>query len=196
MARFDFRIGAKLGLTAAIGVVLVAGMLTSEIVGNQSIKESSRLVLINTSNKADAQGADIGLARAQIALRDIGVANSAERLETGVQAMRANLAAAGVHVAAAEQRATLEPSRGIFREIMRLLEQALAVGNELAAARTVVIDGFAARGQATESWNKPSPDCWRPRPLPDCPTIATSKPNCRQRTGRPMRPTSPVGISR
>jgi methyl-accepting chemotaxis protein len=154
MPRFNFRIGTKLGLTAGIGVVLVAGMLTNEIVGNQSIAESSGLVLVNTANKADAQGADIGLARAQIALRDIGVANSAERLEKGVQAMQANLAAAGVHIEAALQRATLEPSRVIFREIAELLKQALTVGNELAAARTVVIDGLAARGQATEAWNK------------------------------------------
>jgi methyl-accepting chemotaxis protein len=154
MARFNFRIGTKLGLTAGIGVVLVAGMLTNEIVGNQLIAESSALVLINTSNKADAQGADIGLARVQIALRDIGVANSAEQLEKGAEAMRANLAAAGVHIEAALQRATLEPSRVIFREIVQLLKQALTVGNELAAARTVVIDGLAVRSQATEAWNK------------------------------------------
>ena len=37
MARFNFRIGTKLGLTAGIGVVLVAGMLVSRLLGNQSI---------------------------------------------------------------------------------------------------------------------------------------------------------------
>ena len=58
MARFNFRIGTKLGLTAGLGVVLVAGMLTNQLMGNQSITVLSRLVLINTSNKANAQAAD------------------------------------------------------------------------------------------------------------------------------------------
>jgi methyl-accepting chemotaxis protein len=154
MARFNIRIGTKLGLAAGIGVILVGGMLANEISGNQLIADSSRLVIINTSNKADAQGADIALARAQIAMRDIGVANSAGQLEKGVQAVRANLAAAGVSVEAAEQRATLQASRDIFREITHLLEQALAVSNEMVAARKDVIDGLAARDQATEAWNR------------------------------------------
>jgi methyl-accepting chemotaxis protein len=154
MAGFNFRIGTKLGLTAGIGVVLVGGMLINQIVGNQSIEEANQFVMINTANKSDSQGADIGLARAQIALRDIGVANSAEQLEKGVQAMRANLAAAGVYVAAAEQRATRQDTKGIFREIAQLLERAVVVGNELVAARKDIIDGLAARGQATGAWNK------------------------------------------
>ncbi|MDB5631469.1 MAG: putative methyl-accepting chemotaxis receptor/sensory transducer [Tardiphaga sp.] len=39
MRKFHFRIGAKLGLTAGIGVVLVGGMLANEILGNQSVAD-------------------------------------------------------------------------------------------------------------------------------------------------------------
>lgn len=55
MFRFNFKIGTKLGITAGIGVVLVAGMLANQIIGNQSIEQSSKLVVINTANRANAQ---------------------------------------------------------------------------------------------------------------------------------------------
>jgi hypothetical protein len=45
MAQLNFRIGAKLGLTAAIGVVLVGGMLVNQLYGNQSIATTSGLVI-------------------------------------------------------------------------------------------------------------------------------------------------------
>ena len=50
MRWFKFRIGTKLGLTAGIGVVLVGGILTNQMLGNQSIAESNRLVMINYLN--------------------------------------------------------------------------------------------------------------------------------------------------
>ena len=52
MARFSFRIGTKLGLTAGIGVLLVGGMLANQVLGNRSIAESNHLVIINYLNKA------------------------------------------------------------------------------------------------------------------------------------------------
>jgi methyl-accepting chemotaxis protein len=56
MARFNVHIGAKLGLTVAIGVVLIGGMPANQLLGNQSIAILSRWVV--TSNKANAQSVD------------------------------------------------------------------------------------------------------------------------------------------
>ena len=64
MAQLNFRIGAKLGLTAAIGVVLVGGMLVNQLYGNQSIATTSGLVIANFSNKSNAQATDNGVMRA------------------------------------------------------------------------------------------------------------------------------------
>jgi hypothetical protein len=76
MARFNFRIGTKLGLTAGIGVVLVAGMLVSQLVGNQSIALLSGWVIINTSNKANSQATESAVLRAQLAALEISGATS------------------------------------------------------------------------------------------------------------------------
>ena len=89
MGRFSFRIGTKLGLTAGVGVALVAGMLASQIMGNQSIADLSTLVVINMANKANAQAADAAMLRMQIDVQEIGGAASPERLQAGVQWWRA-----------------------------------------------------------------------------------------------------------
>jgi hypothetical protein len=67
MARFNFRIGTKLGLTAGIGVVLVGGMLANQLVGNQSVatvKHPGHLQLFQQVQCADhGQCDDAGAAR-------------------------------------------------------------------------------------------------------------------------------------
>lgn len=154
MARLNFRIGTKLGLTAGIGVLLVAGMLTNQLQGNQSIAESSRLVVVNTSNRANAQTAEAAIARAQLAALEMSIALSGERLEASHDAMRASLAEAGVEIDAATQRATRQVVRDLYREIRTFVDALLAAGNELAAARKADLAGIAARNQATEAWGK------------------------------------------
>jgi methyl-accepting chemotaxis protein len=154
MTRLNFRIGTKLGLTAGIGVLLVAGMLTNQLLGNQSIAESSRLVVVNTSNRANAQTAEAAITRAQLAALEMSIALSGERLDTGHGALRASLAEAGVEIDAAAQRATRQVVRDLYREIRTFVDASLTAGNELAAARKADLAGIAARNQASEAWSK------------------------------------------
>src|SRR3954464_3923887 len=98
MAPLNFRIGTKLGVTAAIGVLLVAGMLTNEVLGNQSIAKSSGLVIINFQNRGNAQTAGIALARAEIAAMQIGSAHSVEQIEEGIGSFRGELAGATAQI--------------------------------------------------------------------------------------------------
>src|SRR3954447_10690373 len=94
MAKFKFRIGTKLGLTAGIAVLLVGGMLANQLHGNQSIEAASQLVISNYLNKSNAQSAETGIARAQLASRDIGAARSTAELDDGMRDFRAGGTAA------------------------------------------------------------------------------------------------------
>jgi methyl-accepting chemotaxis protein len=154
MARINFRIGTKLGLTAGIGVVLVGGMLASQFVSNQSIAELSRMVVINTANKANAQAADSAMARARLAAQEISIAPSADRLEKSLQALRTAFAEAGAEIDLAAQRARRPEAKELYREIKILLDTSLAAGNEFATARGAVLAGFTQRNQAGEAWNR------------------------------------------
>src|SRR4051812_7646790 len=106
MARFNFRIGGKLGLTASIGVLLVGGMLANEWLGNESIASSSRFVLINTGNKADSLTVDGAIAHVQAALLNAGAATTVAQLDGNLKTASDNIARATASMNAAEQRAT------------------------------------------------------------------------------------------
>jgi methyl-accepting chemotaxis protein len=152
MARFSFRIGTKLGLTAGIGVVLVAGMLTSQMFSNQSIATLSRYVVINTANKANAQVAETAILRAQLAALEISTAASTDRLDTSLQALRTALVAAATEIDAAQQRAIRAEAKEMFRDIRSFVDKSGAAGADLAKAQAAVLAGMATRMQATDAW--------------------------------------------
>jgi methyl-accepting chemotaxis protein len=154
MGRFSFRIGTKLGLTAGIGVVLVGGMLTSQILGNQSIATLSRWVVINTANKANAQGAESAILRAQLAALDISAAASTDRLDKNLQALRTHLATAGSEIDAATERAVRAEAKEMFREIRSFVDRSGTAGADLAKAQAAVLAATGARVQALDAWDQ------------------------------------------
>ena len=154
MAQLNFRIGAKLGLTAAIGVVLVGGMLVNQLYGNQSIATTSGLVIANFSNKSNAQATDNGVMRAQLAIRDMVAARSAAAIDESLQAFRANVTDADAQTEAAAKRATRPHIIELYQGTKILLDGYLALGSELATAQKAVIDAVLAARQANDAWNK------------------------------------------
>lgn len=85
MASFNLRIGAKLGIAAGVSVLLVGGMLANQVLGNQSVAESNRLLIINYLNKGNAQSVQTSMARAQIAALEISSAKSVEKIDELLQ---------------------------------------------------------------------------------------------------------------
>jgi len=152
MGRLRFRIGTKLGLTAGIGVVLVAGMLTSQVLGNQSIATLSRWVVINTANKANAQGADAAILRAQLAALEINGASRTEQLETSLQALRTHLASAATEIDAATERAVRPEAKEMFRDIRAFIDKSGAAGADLATAQTAVLAGAVLWIEQAKAW--------------------------------------------
>jgi methyl-accepting chemotaxis protein len=144
MARFNFRIGTKLGLTAAIGVGLVGGMLANQLYGNQSIAESSALVISNYSNRGNAQTADIAMARAELAAMEIQQSRSAEQVDQTLSSFRENLTVAAAQIDAAKQRATRAPVIEGYRTVSALVNDYLTAGTELAAAQKLVVAAAAS----------------------------------------------------
>jgi methyl-accepting chemotaxis protein len=150
MGRFNFRIGTKLGLTAGIGVVLVGGMLTSQLVSSEQIAELSRMVVINTANKANAQAAGAAMTRARLAVVEISVAKSADRLAAHMVAFRNSVTEATTEIDAALNRARREEAKQLYREVKTNIEASLKAGAELGEARGKVIAGLAAGSKADE----------------------------------------------
>jgi methyl-accepting chemotaxis protein len=156
MVQFNFRIGTKLGLTAAIGVVLVGGMLGNQMLGNGSIAESNRLVIINYLNKGNAQSTQTAMARAQLAAVEIGTASSIEEVDKSLGALRTDVAEAGTEIDAATERATRKVTQDGYRETKKFAEAYLASAVELAAAQKAVIGAAAGGAKAAAEAAKAS----------------------------------------
>lgn len=154
MQSLKLRIGTKLGLTAAASIVLVAGMLINQMVGNGSIAESSRLVLINTSNKADAQSADAAITRAQLAIQQITLARSNEQLDTTLNQLRGDIAEASKHMDDAGHRATRQEMRDSYAAIRKAIDGIQTTGTELSAVQKSVLETQTSRNQASQAWSK------------------------------------------
>src|SRR3954454_969950 len=119
MAKLNLRIGTKLGMTAGIGVLLVAGMLANEMLGNQSIAKSSGMVIINFQNRGNAQTAGIALARAEIAAMEIGGARSVEQIDKGLESFRGQLVEETIEIYTARQRASGQVTKDAYGELKK-----------------------------------------------------------------------------
>jgi methyl-accepting chemotaxis protein len=139
MARFDFRIGTKLGLTAGIGVILVGGMLANQLYGNQSITAISTLLISNYSNRGNAQTADTAMARAELAAMEISQARSLEQIDQSFPIFRENLTVAAAQLETARKRAARPPVIEGYRAAGAFVGDYLTAGTELAAAQKLVL---------------------------------------------------------
>src|ERR1700730_2873676 len=153
MAGFNFRIGTKLGLTAGIGVLLVGGMLASEMLGNHAIATSSGMVITNFQNRGNAQTANLAMARAELATAEIGHARTETHVDTLLQTFRENLTGAAVQIDAATKRATREVVKDAYRDLKTFVEAYQITGTELATAQKVVVAATIAGRQANDAWN-------------------------------------------
>ncbi|RXH40772.1 methyl-accepting chemotaxis protein [Bradyrhizobium zhanjiangense] len=140
---FKLRIGTKLGIVTGINVLLVGGILTNQMLGNQSIAESNRLVIINYLNKGNAQAAQTAMARAQLAALELGSAPSVGEVDKLLETLRNHATEAGTEIDAARERATRKVTQDAYREARKFVDTYLASAVELAAAQKAVINAPA-----------------------------------------------------
>ncbi|QQO18829.1 chemotaxis protein [Bradyrhizobium diazoefficiens] len=148
MGSFNFRIGTKLGIITGINVLLVGGILANQMLGNRSITESNRLVIINYLNKGNAQATQTAMARAQLAAFDMGSAASAGDVDRSLEILRTRAAEAGAEIDAATQRATRKVTQDSYRETKRFVEAYLNSATELAVAQKTLIGAPAGDAKA------------------------------------------------
>ena len=151
MRSFKLRIGAKLGIAAGVSVLLVGGMLANQTLGNQSIMESNRLVIINYLNKGNAQSVQTAMARAEIASIEIASAQSVGKVDEFLQVLRTKVTEAGAEIDAAAQRATRKVTQDAYRETKKFADDYLTSAVELAAAQKAVIGAAANSGVRAEA---------------------------------------------
>jgi methyl-accepting chemotaxis protein len=154
MPKLNFRIGTKLGITSGLGILLVAGMLLSQQLGNGSVMTANDLAAGQTTIAYEAQATASGIRTAQTAVREIRLATSPAEINSGVEAVRAALADVDKHLDTAIGKTVKPENRERLQKIKPLAKEYGAAAEQLAEAQRQIHANLAKRWEITVEWTK------------------------------------------
>ena len=138
MIRFNFRIGAKLAISAAIGIFLVAGMIANERWLAYERQESVARMKIREKIQASISAVELAIRRVLVTGRDIRLATTPADLD-GALARLANFAGEGINALdaglaiapSAESRDLLSRAKDLFTRNADAIKETGAIQREI-----------------------------------------------------------------
>jgi methyl-accepting chemotaxis protein len=154
MLKVKFRIGAKLGLSAGLGVLLVGVMLATQMVGGSSITSSNgdaiaqrMLSQIATDVKDSARGMMLGI-------RDLRLAQTSEDAEKAMAMAQARAEAVTKHGNDALKLIHLPENRERVEKIKSLAGSYVGIGKDVGAAKAEIFATTVKRQENGDAWRK------------------------------------------
>jgi methyl-accepting chemotaxis protein len=135
MKRLNLKIGSKIAISAAIGILLVAGLVVNQHLTNAAIAVEAAFVNQNHFNKADATAGASAVQLNYVAVRDIPLAWPAPQVDKVLETLRAGTAEATRHFDSAMNRANRATTKAIYNNLKVQTAAYLAAATELATAR-------------------------------------------------------------
>jgi methyl-accepting chemotaxis protein len=133
MAAYDFSIRTKLAVWAGVGVLLVAGMLAEQQLGDRSAALQRAAADSKQFAAVEALRAATELANTRIETREIRLAISPSEVDRALVRLRTNAAAATKHVVAAMDTIEELAARAQLEKLAGLVKDYVGVVGELAA---------------------------------------------------------------
>ena len=146
----NLRIGTKLAITSALGVLLVGFMIGSQMYGNASVNHSHQSAIVQQSISKDAVEAKAALLGMQVGVRDIRLASTAADLKKAGDNLAERLQSVNN---SADEMARLSQSvdnRARIEKLKNLTAAYMKGAEQIAAVRTEAI-GLGAAGAGSES---------------------------------------------
>jgi methyl-accepting chemotaxis protein len=134
MPSFDFPIRTKLAIWAGLGIVLVAGMLAEQQVGDRWVERQRALAGNRQLAAVEALRAAKDLGNMQVEMREMRLSIAPSDIDHALQRLRADAASAGQHIATAVELSDEAEDKQQLHKIEGLAEDYVAVSAELAAA--------------------------------------------------------------
>jgi methyl-accepting chemotaxis protein len=134
MPSFDFPIRTKLAIWAVLGVLLVAGMLAEQQVGDRWTAHQRTLAQNKQLAAVEALHAAKDLASMQIDMREMRLASAPSDVDRALMSLRSDAAATAQHVATVVNLTDEPADRDQMQKIKGLVADYVAVNAELAAA--------------------------------------------------------------
>ena len=134
MSGFDFSIRTKLTIWATLGVLLVAGMLAEQQIGDYAAAQLRALANNEQLTAIEALRAAKDLGNMRLELREMRLAIAPSDVDSALKRLRAAAAAATSHIDAAIARSEEPNDRAQFQKLNALVASCVANGVKLADA--------------------------------------------------------------
>ncbi|WP_247830156.1 methyl-accepting chemotaxis protein [Bradyrhizobium sp. 200] len=148
------RIGNKLGLAGAVGVLLAIGMVTNQMVTESKIEESSDRAARSQQVANNALAAHIDLRKIQLAADDVRLARTRAEVEKALADLQRHKASAAKELEAALGIAQRPEAKEQLQKTKALMEGFAAAVEDLAKAQTTLLAQIEKRSVISEEWNK------------------------------------------
>jgi methyl-accepting chemotaxis protein len=154
MLGFDLPIRAKLAIWAAFGVVLVAGMLAEQQIGDRSASRLRELAAAKQLTAVEALRATKDLGDMRLELREMRLAMAPSEVDREAEGLRAAAASAATHIGAALRLSDDPADKEIFATLDKLADDYVRVSKEFAAAAKDYGDTVAKVQRASDIGNQ------------------------------------------
>ncbi len=134
MARFDFPIRTKLAIWAGLGMLLVAGMLAEQQVGDRFAAQERAAASAKQLAAVEALRAAKDLANMRLEMREIRLAIAPSEVDRALERLRAAADTAGKHIETAIGLSDEPSDKDNLGKIGALAKDYVALSIELAAA--------------------------------------------------------------
>jgi methyl-accepting chemotaxis protein len=129
------RIGTKLAITVGVGVVLVAGMIVNQQLGNSSVARQAERGHSDQAAATDLLHAAVALQRMQIGTREIRLAISEREAEQAFAVLKANMTAVVKFLNAALKTGVDAENRARLERVIALAQGFTAAAKQMTAAK-------------------------------------------------------------
>ncbi len=148
------RIGNKLGLAGAVGILLAAGMVANQMVTEASIEQSSERASRSQRVADNSLSAHIDLRKIQLAARDVRLARTPAEVDKTVADLQRYKASEAKELESALAAAQGQDTRERLQKIKSLMEGFTAAVEDLAKAQITLLGQIDTRSAISDEWTK------------------------------------------
>jgi len=148
------RIGNKLGLAGAVGVLLAAGMVANQMITETRIEQASDRASRSQRVADNSLSAHIDLRKIQLAARDVRLARTSAEVDKTIADLQRFKASKAKELEAALSAAHGQDTRERLQKIKSLVEDFTAAVEDLAKAQISLLEQVDKRSAISDEWTK------------------------------------------
>jgi methyl-accepting chemotaxis protein len=148
------RIGNKLGLAGAVGIVLAIGLVANQMVTESKIEQSSERAARSQRVADNSLAAHIDLRKIQLDARDVRLARTTAEVEKTLANLQRHKASEMKELEAALATAQRPDAKERLQKIKTLMGSFTTAVEDLAKAQITLLEQIDKRSAISEEWNK------------------------------------------